>query len=762
MKIRSIITTLVAAALVSACHGGSVVPPAESLGAQHVAPSLPAAAIAFQPLGPTNMGPGQSGKVNAYAQNPKNPNTIYVASGRGTGLETYSSAGIFRTTNGGKSWVALTDGLTDSSGMVSSVVNALWLDPSNPSVLLAATEYDGIFRSTNAGNSWKNVYATTQATQFVSSGSALYASTAAGILTSSDDGATWSVSLAGTSSRYPRAFGAVSGTSGGALYAGMSDGSVYSYANGTWSKAGTIPFNASTGTDGSQPDVHQIAVDPSTPTTVYASTNDGRWDQDLYASTDSGKTWTKVVPTYRGYNYYNLGLGTQSIAFSQVHAHLLYIGLDGGLGEIDADGSASPSFLPAATIRVIDLRNIWTVANGKDDRCWIASDQGLDDVPQCSTFARTPSDDVVTKTLATGLARHFLVSPNGKTIVVSLQDFDSHISYDGGKSWSDYFTYKSRHSYSFLYEDGFNELKPGDPSVCYGYDEASGLQVSNDGCHTYSSPSTQARSLLSSRLMTQPLAFDPKNPNMLYVVSGDIVGAGFPPAPKAVFLTTNGGQSFQKMPWPVSEPGMIVIDPHNPNHMLLGDLKNQKRSSLLVTFNGGHTWKTSKGVPVTAFWYSATISPVNGNDVLASSIDAKNNVFVLRSTNGGATFAKTATVVNAPLVRGRLDTDRRPAAPALRSFVADDGAEGTGHAAAFVYSPAREIRFNQNVRKGTPDAVLTTLRGAYLSTDLGQTWQRLDNKLIAHSFWGARWLGGYLYLASDGQGVLRSTTVVQR
>ncbi|MBV8148666.1 MAG: hypothetical protein JO092_06220 [Candidatus Eremiobacteraeota bacterium] len=703
------------------------------------------AAIDFVSLGPTRMTSGgvpTSGKVNAVAVDPSRPKIIYTASGRGTGLETYSSAGIYRTIDGGAHWRAVDEGLTDPSGVISSVVNALWLDPAHPSVLLAATEYGGIFRSTDQGTSWRNVFRTTQATQFAAFSGALYASTAAGILSSSDDGTSWQVALPATTTRYPRAFGSAMGTAGNALFAGMSDGTMYALVGGTWSETGRLPYDPHTGTQGSQRDVHQIAVDPMRPATVYASLNDGRWDQDLFASTDGGRNWVKVIPYFRNQTYYDLGLGTQAIAFSQVHPHQLYVGQDGLFYFIAGDGSQHAPLLGITNLSVVDIRNVWVTPNGKDDRCWLASDQGLDDVPACSAFSNVPADDVVTKTVATGLARRFAISPNRRTLVVSLQDFDSHTSFDGGASWTE-----DGSRAFFLYEDGFNELQPGNPQVCYAFDEASGFQVSADGCHTYVSPSRLARSLLPSRLMTTPIAFDPSNPRHLYLASGAIVGAGFPSTPHAVFSTRDNGITLQKLTWPVVDPGMIVVDGHNSQHILVGDLRGLKSSSIEVTSDGGKTWARAAGVPATTFWYSATISPRNGRLVLASSVDAANNVFVLRSTDGGLHFTRIATVTNAPLLRGPVDRDLRRLLPQAPP--------------AFVYSPAREIRFNQDVTKGTPEVALTTLAGAYVSRDLGASWQRLDSGLVAHSFWGIRWNAGYLYLGSDGQGVLKSSRPLQ-
>jgi photosystem II stability/assembly factor-like uncharacterized protein len=737
-------------AMLAGCRGGpginSALPPGLQqwkLPYQATSRNADFATVAqFESIGPTHMSDGlpTSGKVNAYAVDPGDPNAIYMAGGRGTGLETYSSAGILRTTNGGKSWRAIDRGLTDTSGSIASVVNALWLDPKNSSVLLAATEYDGIFRSSNFGYSWTNVYRTTRATQFAAFGGALFASTAAGILSSQNLGVTWTVAFAGTPKKRPTAFGAVQGPFGSAFYAGMSDGTMYALNSGKWTNVGKLPFNPHTGTAGSVPAVHQIAVDPRAPRTVYASSNDGSWDQDLHASTDGGHTWKSVLKN----SYYQNGLGTQAIAFSRVHAHRLYVGADSGFYFIPGDGSPNPVPSPASNLSVIDLRNIWTIANGGDDACWIASDQGLDYEPTCSTHSNGLNDRVVSSTSATGLARRFSVSPNGRTLLVSLQDFSSHLTTDGGMSWKP----------MNLYEDGFNELRPGDPSVCYAYDEATGLSRSTNGCVSFSS---HDGSISPSRLMTTPIAFDPQSPLTMYLLSGPSDGPGFS-GPKAVFKSTDGGTTLSRLAWPFKWAGAIAIDRANGKHMIVCDLAFH-RSSLWVTIDGGRTWTKSSGVPPTQFWYALTVSPVNGQTILASSVDASNNVFVLRSTDGGKIFTRVATVVNAPLIRGRIErrglmrhgSGEQPSEQALQEPQAE----------AFVYSPEREIRYNPSVKGGTPYVALTTLRGAFLSTDNGSTWHRLDGALISHSFWGIRWLYGHLYLGSDGQGVLRSIGRVQ-
>jgi hypothetical protein len=735
---RLIIASVIAIAAISGCRGGSGInslPPGSQFAAHTNATS-----VQFASLGPTHMSDGSptSGKTNAYAVDPTNSKTIYMASGRGTGLETYSSAGVYKSTDGGASWTSIENGLTDSSGVTSSVINSLWIDPKNPSVLLAASEYDGIFRTSDGGSSWSNVFSGGHATQFASFGKALFATDDSGILTSTDDGKTWSVQLAGTPKQHPTALGAVEGSSGNALYAGMINGYVYAFSGSKWTKTGRLPFVKNRAA-GSSRMVHQITVDPYAPKTVYISSNDGSWDQNLFASTDGGKTFVAVLQS----NYYNYGLGTQAIAFSQVHKHRLYIGEDGGFYYVTGDGSPNPPINGAAGLKIIDLRNISAIANGSDDACWIGSDQGLDYTPACSTG--NYNDTVVSASSAIGLARRFTVSSDQKTLLVSLQDFNSHMTTDGGAHWS----------VRGLYEDGFNELSPGDPSKCYAYDEASGLSISSDGCHSFNGSNG---SISPSRIMTTPIAFDPKTPTTMYFTSGPNPGPGFY-GPKGIFKSTDGGSTVSKLAWGFTWPGAVVVDQKNGSHILVCDL-NSGKSSLSVTTDGGKTWKKSTGVIPTQFWYAMTISPVNGKTVLASSMDAQNNVFVLRSTDGGATFKKVAVVTNAPLIRGRIG--REGNALLRRSGTRAQPERGGDEGQAFVYSPEREIKYNQDVTTGTSDVVITTLRGAFLSTDNGSKWQRIDTGLIAHSFWGIRWVGGYLYLGSDGQGVVRSTSTVQK
>jgi hypothetical protein len=75
--------------------------------------------------------------VFALTIDPKNSGTLYAGTYRG----------VFKSTNGGSSWSAANTGLADTVG-------SLAIDPLNPSTIYAGTGESGVFKSTDAGSSW--------------------------------------------------------------------------------------------------------------------------------------------------------------------------------------------------------------------------------------------------------------------------------------------------------------------------------------------------------------------------------------------------------------------------------------------------------------------------------------------------------------------------------------------------------------------------------------------------------------------------------
>ena len=75
--------------------------------------------------------------VVALVIDPMSPATVYVA----------ESAGVFKSTDGAKTWQPAT------SGLPSTRISALAMDPRNSATLYAGT-LDGVFTTTDGGQSW--------------------------------------------------------------------------------------------------------------------------------------------------------------------------------------------------------------------------------------------------------------------------------------------------------------------------------------------------------------------------------------------------------------------------------------------------------------------------------------------------------------------------------------------------------------------------------------------------------------------------------
>ena len=99
--------------------------------------------------------------VGAVAVAPSNADVIYIGTGQPeVRYDVQSGAGVFRSTDGGKTWAYA--GLKDTK-----YIGKIWVDPSNPDVLLVGatgryfgTSPDrGVFRSEDGGKSWTHVLA---------------------------------------------------------------------------------------------------------------------------------------------------------------------------------------------------------------------------------------------------------------------------------------------------------------------------------------------------------------------------------------------------------------------------------------------------------------------------------------------------------------------------------------------------------------------------------------------------------------------------
>ena len=112
---------------------------------------------------------------------PKESNTIYAGTHRG----------VFKSEDAGDTW---SDWFDETSGLTHTKIYDIALHPGNPQILFAATD-GGIFQSVDAGESWESVF-TEQAIQIIkfsaSNSDILYASGETGTIRSKNSGRDWS------------------------------------------------------------------------------------------------------------------------------------------------------------------------------------------------------------------------------------------------------------------------------------------------------------------------------------------------------------------------------------------------------------------------------------------------------------------------------------------------------------------------------------------------------------------------------------------
>lgn len=175
----------------------------------------------------TPFGPGEP-FIHELALVPGAPSTLLAVAYEG---------GLYRSTDGGESWVWSGPGLPVTFGRAFAILAP---DPDDPAILYAATDDGWIYRSENGGRGWAllparpGVYGEMGVRSLAMAGGTIYAG-GTRVYLSRDHGETWSLSF-------------------------------------------------------EQADVFDVAVAPSSPRTVFLGTSQGVWKSD-----DAGESWSRVL-----------------------------------------------------------------------------------------------------------------------------------------------------------------------------------------------------------------------------------------------------------------------------------------------------------------------------------------------------------------------------------------------------------------------------------------------------------------------------------
>lgn len=564
----------------------------------------------------------EGGSVEALVFHPTNPSILYAG----------TQGGVYKTTDGGATWVLKNSGL-----ILSRFVVSLAIDPSNPETLFAG-HYGGISKTTDGGENWDDKGAQTGGFIFaivVQSSNIIYAgSFGGGMFKSTDGGNQWNAINSGLGNHFVIS---LAKDVDGKIYAGTLGGGIFKSTNGggNWS-----PVNNGL----NSPYVDALAVDPVNPSIVYAGTSWG-----LHKSVNGGASWVDLDPTDFGYvedvaidpsntqiiyvgraftsydnpaNYHAFGRSTDGgaswsnstndppdkdvldIAIHPTIPSTLFVGLFGeGIAKTIDNGSSwalTNTGMSAYVVNMVvtDPTNANVIYSGStgglhrsadNGVTWASKTNGLTDGPVVFSIAVDPA------------------SPN---ILYVADSAGVHRSVNSGNSWI-------RQSPSSFFEHFVTlQINPLNTTTLYGGSRVTGVWKSVDSGSSW----TQKNNGITNNEV-RAIVLDPNSPDTLYAGT---LGGG-------VFKSTNGGNSWNPVNNGIVNKQItaLVINPLDPQNLYAAT----KAGKVYKTTNGGSSWALkNSGVRYPSDFFCLAIHPLTPN-ILYGGVDGGDGVYM--TTNGG-------------------------------------------------------------------------------------------------------------------------------
>lgn len=274
--------------------------------------------------------------------NPLNPEVMYL----GTGDANYNSGGlgVYKTTNGGKSW------FVSNTGMGNRMISEMVFTPGDTNTIIAACS-DGIYKSTNNGSTWVKKTTVTTSYRDISyrpqSTQILYAASNTHFYRSFNNGETWSqininstitcagIKLAVCPSDTSRLYCVAWKTGGtspfGGLYQSTNNGSTFTLMADT---PNILGYSGTGNTmDGQGAYNLALIVDPNNANTLYVGAI------NVWKSTNQGSNFTLL--SHWGYGVH---ADKHGFLFSPFNPNKLFIYHDGGLDRTTNGGGTWTTF----------------------------------------------------------------------------------------------------------------------------------------------------------------------------------------------------------------------------------------------------------------------------------------------------------------------------------------------------------------------------------------------------------------------------------
>ena len=564
-----------------------------------------------------------SGRTNSIAFHPTDPNTFYIASAGG---------GLWKTTNGGTSFTALTDNLT------SLACGAVAVDPVNPSVVYLGTgelnysldSYygDGLFKSTDAGATWARIATSATIGSHVSqisinplNTSNIFVSGTRGVMVSTNGGTNWTLSLNSTNANCvivnPQNPLEVYATTGG-------------YASNTVEKSndgGTTWVAINSGLPGSTSRT-QLALAPTDTTVLYASIANpsGYGLLGLYKSTNGGGSWTSENTTTNylgGQGWYDNALTVSPTSSSTVIVGGLdvYISTNSGvtLSQKSNWATGSSSNFTHADIHFLGY-------NGSVLYC--GSDGGV--------FKSTNDGTTWTDLNATLSTLQFQSADYDPTSLLKIyggtQDNNKENTTNGGTLWNQVTTG----------DGGYTVVDPVNTNYVYGqYVNGSVQRSANSGAsYTEIKPNGS-----TGALFYNPYAMAPGDHNTIVYGGGDL----WKTTAAQTATTTSGWTQIATSTITGGSISAIGISASNTSKIYAGTSNGR----LLSTTDNGSTWTTNTGFP----YVTGLAVDITNDNICYASCSAFTGNHVFRTTNSGVSWTNvTGSYPNIPALCVALRT----------------------------------------------------------------------------------------------------------
>jgi photosystem II stability/assembly factor-like uncharacterized protein len=424
----------------------------------------------FQGLRYRLVGPSRGGRVTTVTGVPSQPKTFYMG---------VASGGLFRTIDGGASWVSITDGKVPlgSTGCVAvadSDPNVIYLGTGSDDVRSNVSTGRGVYKTTDGGQTWKftGLYDAGQIGAIrihpqnpnivwvAAQGDAFKSNAERGVFKTSDGGQTWhkvlfvcdsvgamdleiqpgnpNIVFAWMSRLERKPWTIISGARAGGFYKSTDGGEHFT--------------KITTGLPGELIGKANLAVTNAKPNRIYALI-EAKPGGGLYRSDDAGQTWSAMNPQ------------PSAIASAMIQRPFYYVVLGADPTNSDVVYAGAEGFFKSAD-------------GGK-------------------TFAtfRTPHGD----------NHDIWINPKDGQTMIQSNDGGANISFDGGRTWSTQMNQPTAEIYGVWFDNQF-------PYKLYGAQQDNSTIIISSQADPFSRDDWRA----GPGCETGPIMPHPRDPNIVY------------------------------------------------------------------------------------------------------------------------------------------------------------------------------------------------------------------------------------------------------